>query len=53
MILALVIFGVATVLWLGFEVWRAPLCCNRCEMPVSVCRCVPPCSQDTESNDAE
>ncbi len=39
MIAALIILGVAVAVWLAFEVWRAPLCCNRCEMPLEQCCC--------------
>ena len=39
MIAVLVVLGIACAAWLGFELWRAPVCCNRCEMPLEQCCC--------------
>ena len=50
---ALAVFGVAVFLWLAWEIRRAPLCCNRCEMPVDQCCCHLPYSQNTKTSDGE
>ena len=39
MIAALVIVGMVLLAWVAFEVWRAPVVCDRCEMPLQLCRC--------------
>lgn len=53
MIAALVVLGVAVVLWLAWEIRRAPLVCDCCEVPVAKCRNRRSCSQTTEHSAKE
>ena len=45
--IVLALLAVGLVAWLAFELWRAPLCCNRTELPVDQC----PCCQGKEGRE--